>query len=85
MTRRAADFDLRAAIRSVSFTPGARDFAPLVELLGGDEDVASDAEKALLRAGPVAARFAIERADGAKGELRSRLCRFVAGELWSDP
>src|SRR5207249_11569128 len=70
--------DLREAIRTVSFTPGAADFAALCEMLGAADDAAvSDAERALLRAGGAAATFAIARFESVAGAARARLCRFV--------
>src|SRR5207244_2953556 len=62
MARRGPDFRLEEAIASPSFTPGARDFPPLFDLLGGgDERLSDDAERALVRAGNVAAQAAIAR------------------------
>src|SRR2546421_35314 len=75
MTRkRPAGFDLREAIRSVSFTPGARDFGALVEMLGADEDAASDAEKALLRAG-----------DGEEGARGRKAIGGAVGKIGGEP
>jgi len=75
-------FRLEQAIESVAFTPGARDLAPLLELLGGaDEKLADRAERALLRAGAPAGRAAIARFGSAsspgEGRLRARLLRLI--------
>ncbi|HEY1547556.1 MAG TPA: HEAT repeat domain-containing protein, partial [Kofleriaceae bacterium] len=84
---RSADFDLAAALRSPSFTPGARDLAALVELvLGGDDRApvviaqlagAGDALAAKLRDDDDAKRARIVTALGAIARRGDR----PAGEL----
>jgi len=72
-----SEAELRDAIASPSFTPGARDVEPLLGLLSGpDDDVASAALHALVR-GPALA-VARKRFDGSKAPLRGRLCELVA-------
>jgi hypothetical protein len=72
-----SEAELRTAISSPSFTPGARDVEPLLTLLAGaEEDVAVAALHALVRA--PALDVARERFGDARPPLRGRLCELVA-------
>ena len=72
-----SEAELRTAIASPSFTPGARDVEPLLTLLAGtEEEVAVAALHALVRAPALA--VARERFDEARAPLRGRLCELVA-------
>ena len=74
--RRAADFDLRRAIRETSFTPARKDVAALFELLAGEEEEQGEIERALARV-PEAAGLAAERLASAEPPLRGRLARVI--------
>jgi len=71
--RRPDDFDLRAAIRSPSFTPAVADVAALLDMVCAEDD--AEAERALERVGVAAGRAAIARLDGERGTARGRLAR----------
>lgn len=74
--KRASDFDLRAAIRSVSFTPGRRDLSALLDLLD-EREHATAARGAILRLGPEAAVFVRAELARAQPPRRSRLVRLL--------
>jgi SAM-dependent methyltransferase len=75
---RKPERDLREAVRDRGFTPGARDVAPLLELLGdADDDLSEGAEKALARLGTSLLTELLERFAAARPPLRGRLCRLV--------
>jgi len=78
-SRRTVDSDLRRALRQPSFPPGRRDLPALFELLG-EEEVAEDVERALLRVGAEAFAQAEARLSTATAPLRGRLAR-VSGRL----
>ena len=70
--------DLAALVRSSGFTPGARDVAGLIALLGSsDEALADDAERAIVRLGPASLPAMIAEVDEAKPPLRGRLSRAI--------
>jgi hypothetical protein len=78
MATKRTDAELRAAIGSASFTPGARDVAPLLELLKErDAGQAEAATRALVRVPAAAARAAQARFDEAASPERARLCELV--------
>ena len=89
-TRRASDFDLRAAIRSVSFTPAQRDLGQLFMFLDEpDEQLAQAAEAALLRL-DAAAAGAEARSEIAATRMktplgRARLTRLLGRLARQDP
>jgi predicted RNA methylase len=69
---------LAERVRSSGYTPRARDVEPLFELLAaGDDDVARDVERALVRAGRPALELAMARFDDAAPPLRARLSALV--------
>jgi 23S rRNA G2445 N2-methylase RlmL len=80
MARRGSDFDLRAAAADVTFTPGARDVGPLLDLAAVDEESADLAERALLRVGAKAGQAALDRCKEATAPVRGRLAR-IAGSI----
>src|SRR4051812_49381727 len=76
--------DLAVRIVDPGFTPPLRALGPLLELIGGDEDLATHVERAVLRieaqyAAKVAAAT-VDRARAAERPARGRLTR-VAGRL----
>lgn len=74
--RRPDDFDLRAAIEQVNFTPGRRDLDGLLALLG-DEAAVDAAERSLLRAGDAAGRFLDEKYLDTTAPIRARVVRAI--------
>jgi 23S rRNA G2445 N2-methylase RlmL len=77
--KRDPSFKLEEAIRDPGFTPGQRDIAPLLDLLGGQagEETEEQAQRALLRAGEAAVRAALARAPDAPVDARRRLTAFL--------
>ncbi len=76
--RRPADFDLAAALRDPSFTPGHRDRDGLLNLVAtGDDRTALTAERAAARLGAIAADAAVGRMAEALPVARARYVRLV--------
>lgn len=78
MAGKRTEAELRAAIASKSFTPGARDVAPLLELLRGDADQAEAAIGALVRVPAAALGAALACFEESTSPARARLCDLVA-------
>jgi 23S rRNA G2445 N2-methylase RlmL len=78
MAARKATRDVSERVRDPGFTPSVRDVPALVALLGdADEDVARDAEKALVRLGSPLVPLAPGAASHAGEKARARLVRAV--------
>ena len=75
---------LARAVADPGFTPGRHDLAEVVELLA-DDDVAVDAERALLRAGAPAGPAALRRLPTAGPPLRARLVHALGRLAGADP
>ena len=70
--------NLKELSASVSFTPGRRDFEPLLGLLGGDEEEAElHAERAFVRAGQLAEAWLISRFEETRAPVRARIARVI--------
>lgn len=70
--------ELIDAVGSPAFTPGARDIAPLLDLLASDDTSTVEIVlRSLVRAPAAAAKAALARFDDAEGLLRPRLCDLV--------
>ncbi|HVW26151.1 MAG TPA: HEAT repeat domain-containing protein [Polyangiaceae bacterium] len=83
-----SDARLDALLRSPGYTPSQRDLPALFErLASADDDGAKVVERALSRAGSVAADRACALFDGAEASLRARLCALVGrvAQSNSDP
>jgi len=78
MAGKRTEAELRGAIASKSFTPGARDVAPLLELLKErDAEQAEAAIRALVRVPSAAARAALAWFEDATSPARERICDLV--------
>lgn len=72
------DSAIRESVRSPGYTPRKRDLEALFTLLAvGDDDVASDVERALSRVGVAAVGVAMAHFPAAAPPLRGRLCQLV--------
>jgi 23S rRNA G2445 N2-methylase RlmL len=76
-SRRPADFRLPDALRQPSFTPRRSDLPALFELLGAADDVAEEAERAIVRLGTEGVEASIVRIDEARPPFRARLARVI--------
>jgi 23S rRNA G2445 N2-methylase RlmL len=78
MATKRTNAELRSAVGSASFTPGARDVAPLLDILKDrDAAQAEAAVRALVRVPAAAARVAQARFDESRSPERARLCDLV--------
>lgn len=86
MTRkRAADFDVRAAVRDPGFTPRAGDAGALFNLLVEGGDDARAAERAMLRLGAPALGAAVDRAGAGDVAERAAALRLLGRLAEQDP
>jgi len=86
MVVKRTDAELRAAIGSASFTPGARDVPPLLDLLKErDAEQAEAAIRALTRVADAAVRAAQARFAEARSPERARLCELVGRVTQAKP
>jgi 23S rRNA G2445 N2-methylase RlmL len=86
MAIKRTDAELRTAIGAASFTPGARDVAPLLDLLKErDADQAEAAIRALTRVADAAVRVAQARFVYAKSPERARLCELLGRVAQASP
>jgi predicted RNA methylase len=74
-------------IRDRGYTPAARDFGPLFDMLAGEEEEAEAVERCLARAGLPAGLAAIDRLAAARPPARARLMRLVGrvAQIERDP
>lgn len=85
MAGKRTEAELRAAIASKSFTPGARDVAPLLALLRGDADQAEAAIGALVRVPTLALGAALACFEKSTPPARVRLCDLVGRIAQAEP
>ena len=85
MAARKVRRDVTGRVREPGFTPGVRDVPAIVLLLGTrDEELARDAERALVRVGPTVVPIVRAEAQSASAEVRARLVRVVGALLGGD-
>jgi 23S rRNA G2445 N2-methylase RlmL len=77
VSRTRSRAEVRAALADPGFTPGARDVAPLVELVLADEEMGDAAARVLPRAGAAAVQAALARSAEATPRGRVRLARIA--------